>query len=632
MAKKQFKAESKRLLDMMINSIYTNQEIFLREIISNASDALDKRYYLSLTNPDMKVDKSDLKITIERHKDTRRLVIEDTGIGMTSEELEKNLGTIARSGSAEFKAQLEKANDNTDIIGQFGVGFYSAFMVAKRILVETHSATEAQAHSWTSSGEDGYIISDIEKPEIGTRITLDLKDDTDDIKYSDYLEEFKIRDLVKKYSDYVRYPIEMSVTKHTPDPTDENKTIDTEEVETLNSMTPLWKKQKSSITKEEYNEFYKSKFNDWEDPQKVIHYNVEGNVSYTAMLYIPSRTPYNFYYSDYEEGIQLYSHNVFIMDKVKDLIPDYYRFVQGIIDSDDLSLNISRELLQQNRQVQLLSKSIEKKIHSALEDMLKNEREEYEKFFDNFGLNLKYGIYSNYGMNKDKLQDLLLFKSSKDGKYVTLKEYTERMPETQKSIYYAVGKSVEEIERMPVSEKLRKKNIEVLYFLDERDEFVSGILGTYADKPFQSVSKGDLDLDSEEEKKALEEKATENKDMLDAMKEDLKDKVTEVRISSRLSENDPVCITAAEGVSLEMEKYMSQDPMNGGNGPKASKILEINPDHPIFAKLKEVYKDNPEQLKDYADVLFNQAMLIQGLPIDDPVGYARKIAELLVKA
>lgn len=632
MTKKQFKAESKRLLDMMINSIYTNQEIFLREIISNASDALDKRYYLSLTNPDMKVDKSDLKITIERHKDTRQLVIEDTGIGMTSEELEKNLGTIARSGSAEFKAQLEKANDNTDIIGQFGVGFYSAFMVAKRILVETHSATEAQAHSWTSSGEDGYIISDIEKPEIGTRITLDLKDDTDDIKYSDYLEEFKIRDLVKKYSDYVRYPIEMSVTKHTPDPTDENKTIDTEEVETLNSMTPLWKKQKSSITKEEYNEFYKSKFNDWEDPQKVIHYNVEGNVSYTAMLYIPSRTPYNFYYSDYEEGIQLYSHNVFIMDKVKDLIPDYYRFVQGIIDSDDLSLNISRELLQQNRQVQLLSKSIEKKIHSALEDMLKNEREEYEKFFDNFGLNLKYGIYSNYGMNKDKLQDLLLFKSSKDGKYVTLKEYTERMPETQKSIYYAVGKSVEEIERMPVSEKLRKKNIEVLYFLDERDEFVSGILGTYADKPFQSVSKGDLDLDSEEEKKALEEKATENKDMLDAMKEDLKDKVTEVRISSRLSENDPVCITAAEGVSLEMEKYMSQDPMNGGNGPKASKILEINPDHPIFAKLKEVYKDNPEQLKDYADVLFNQAMLIQGLPIDDPVGYARKIAELLVKA
>lgn len=632
MAKKQFKAESKRLLDMMINSIYTNQEIFLREIISNASDALDKRYYLSLTNPEMKVDKNDLKITIERHKDTRQLVIEDTGIGMTAEELEKNLGTIARSGSAEFKAQLEKANDNTDIIGQFGVGFYSAFMVAKRILVETHSATEAQAHSWTSSGEDGYIISDIEKPEIGTRITLDLKDDTDDIKYSDYLEEFKIRDLIKKYSDYVRYPIEMSVTKHTPDPTDENKTIDTEEVETLNSMTPLWKKQKSSITKEEYNEFYKSKFNDWEDPQKVIHYNVEGNVSYTAMLYIPSRTPYNFYYSDYEEGIQLYSHNVFIMDKVKDLIPDYYRFVQGIIDSDDLSLNISRELLQQNRQVQLLSKSIEKKIHSALEDMLKNEREEYEKFFDNFGLNLKYGIYSNYGMNKDKLQDLLLFKSSKDGKYITLKEYTERMPENQKSIYYAVGKSVDEIERMPVSEKLRKKNIEVLYFLDERDEFVSGILGTYADKPFQSVSKGDLDLDSEEEKKALEEKASENKDMLDAMKEDLKDKVTEVRISSRLSESDPVCITAAEGVSLEMEKYMSQDPMNGGNGPKASKILEINPDHPIFAKLKEVYKENPDQLKDYADVLFNQAMLIQGLPIDNPVEYARKIADLLVKA
>lgn len=632
MAKKQFKAESRRLLDLMINSIYTNQEIFLREIISNASDALDKRYYLSLTDPNQKVERSDLKITIERHKDTRQLVIEDNGIGMTAEELEKNLGTIAKSGSAEFKAQLEKANDNTDIIGQFGVGFYSAFMVAKRILVETRSVNDTQAHSWTSSGEDGYVISEIDKPEAGTRITLDLKDDTDDIKYSDYLEEFKIRDLIRKYSDYVRYPIQMMVTKHTPDPTDDKKTIDTEEMETLNSMIPLWKKQKSSITKEEYNEFYKSKFNDWEDPQKVIHYNVEGNISYTALLYIPSRTPYNFYYSDYQEGIQLYSHNVFIMDKVKDLIPECYRFVQGIIDCDDLSLNISREMLQQNRQVQLLSKSIEKKIHSALEDMLKNDREGYEKFFDNFGLNLKYGIYSNYGMNKDKLQDFLLFRSSKEGKYVTLKEYTDRMGKDQKAIYYAVGKSIEEIDRMPVSKKLKEKNIEMLYFLDERDEFVSGILGTYAEKPFQSISKGDLDLDSEEEKKALEEKATENKDLLEKLKEDLKDQVTDVRISSRLGADDPVCITAADGVSLEMEKYMSQDPMNAGKGPKASKILEINADHPIFAKLQEVMKNDPDRLKDYAEVLFNQAMLIQGLPIEDPVEYARKIAELLVKA
>lgn len=631
MAKKQFKAESKRLLDLMINSIYTNQEIFLREIISNASDALDKRYYLSLTGGADKINRDDLKITIERHKDTRQLVIEDNGVGMTAEELEKNLGTIAKSGSAEFREQLEKANDNTDIIGQFGVGFYSAFMVAKRILVETHSVKEDQAHSWTSSGDDGYVISDIDKPEIGTRITLDLKDDTDDIHYGDYLEEYRVRELVKKYSDYVRYPIMMNVTKHIPDPTDENKTIDTEEIETLNSMIPLWKKKKADIKEEEYNEFYKSKFNDWEDPQKVIHYSLEGNISYTALLYIPSTTPYNFYYADYEQGIQLYSHNVFIMDKVKNLIPDYYRFVQGVIDCDDLSLNISREILQQNRQVQMLSKSIEKKIHSALEDMLKNEREKYEKFFDNFGLNLKAGIFSSYGANNEKLQDFLLFRSSKEGKYVTLKEYTDRMGKDQKAIYYAVGRSVEDIERMPVMEKLRKKDIEVLYFLDERDEFVSGTINTYAEKQFQSVSKGDLDLDTEEEKKAREEKAQANKEMLEAIKTDLGDRVSEVRISSRLSENDPVCLSAAEGVSLEMEKYLANDPMSNGRGPKASKILEINPDHPIFAKLQSVYQENPDLLKDYADVLFNQAMLIQGLPIEDPAAYARKIADLLVR-
>ena len=632
MAKKQFKAESRRLLDLMINSIYTNQEIFLREIISNASDALDKRYYLSLTEGNEKISRDSLKITIERNKDARQIVIEDNGVGMTEEELENNLGTIAKSGSAEFRAQLEKANDNTDIIGQFGVGFYSAFMVARRILVETHSVKDGTAHSWTSSGEDGYVISEIDKPEIGTRITLDLKEDTDDIKYSDYLEEYKIHELIRKYSDYVRYPIEMAVTKHIPDPTDEEKTIDTEEIETLNSMIPLWKKKKSEIKDEEYNEFYKSKFNDWEDPQKVIHYNVEGNISYTALLYIPSRTPYNFYSSEYRQGIQLYSHNVFIMDNVKDLIPDYYRFVQGVIDCDDLSLNISREILQQNRQVQLLSRSIEKKIHSTLEDMLKNDRENYEKFYENFAWDLKFGVYNNYGANKEKLQDFLLFRSSKEGKYVTLKEYVERMSKDQKAIYYAVGKSVEEIERKPVMEKLREKDIEVLYFLDERDEFVTGMIHTYAEKQFQSVSNGDLDLESEEEKKEREEKAEANKDMLTAIKEDLGDKVSEVRISSRLGENDPVCLSAAEGVSMEMEKYMANDPLSNGHGPKASKILEINASHPIFNKLQSVYSENPELLKDYAEVLFNQAMLIQGLPIEDPAAYARKIAELLVKA
>lgn len=629
MAKRQFKAESKRLLGLMINSIYTNKDIFLRELISNASDALDKRHYMSLTDKDHPVDPKDLKITIERHKDTRQLVIEDTGIGMTDQELEKNLGTIAKSGSAEFREEIEKASKDTDIIGQFGVGFYSAFMVAKRIVVESHSALSDKAYSWTSSGEDGYVISEIDKPEIGTRITLDLKDDTDDEKYSEYLEEYKIRELIKKYSDYVRYPIQMLVTKHVPDPADKDKTIDTEELEILNSMIPLWKKPKNEIKPEDYNEFYKANFDDWEDPQKVIHYNVEGAVSYTALLFIPSRIPYNFYYSDYEPGLKLYSHNVFIMDKVKELVPPYYRFVKGLVDSDDLNLNISREILQQDRQVKALARSIETKIHSALEDMLKNDREGYEKFFDNFGLNLKSGIVSDYGMNKDKLQDLLIFRSSKEGKYVTLKEYTDRMPADQKAIYYAVGKTIDDIKRLPAMKKVEEKGYEVLYFLDERDEFVSGTLQAYEGKNFQSVNKGDLDLDTEEEKKAKEEKTEANKDMLKAMKDALGDKVKDVRISSRLTD-DPVCVVADEGVSLEMEKYLANDPMN--QGIKASKILEINPDHPIFAKLQKVYADDKDKIGEYADVLLDQALLMQGLPIDDPAEYTKKITELLVKA
>ena len=629
MAKKQFKAESKRLLSLMINSIYTNKEIFIRELVSNASDALDKKHYVSLTDHEHTSDDQPLKITIERHKDTRQLVIEDTGIGMTAEELENNLGTIAKSGSAEFKAAMDKADENTDIIGQFGVGFYSAFMVADKITVETKNIHDEKGHTWVSSGEDGYTITENEKTNTGTRITLDLKADTDDENYSDYLEEYVIRRLIKKYSDYVRYPIEMEVEKAIPDPTDKDKTITTTEVETLNSMTPLWKKAKSSITKDEYNEFYKAKFNDWEDPAKVIHYNVEGTVSYTALLYIPSKTPYNFYYSDFEPGLELYSKGVFIMDKAKDLIPDYYRFVTGLVDSDDLNLNISREILQQDRQVRAIAKSIETKVHSALEDMLKNEREDYEKFFDNFGLNLKYGIYKDYGMNKEKLQDLILFKSSKEDKYVTLKEYTDRMKEEQKSIYYACGTSIEEINRNPVMAKLREKEYEVLYFLDERDEFVASIMQNYAEKPFQNISKGDLDLDSEEEKKAKEEKTEANKDMLSAMKEDLGDKVKEVRISSRLNE-DPVIIVSDEGVSLEMEKYLSQDPNN--RGIKASKILEINPDHPVFKVLQDAYTNDKDALKEYTEVLYDQALLVQGLPIEDPALYARKVADLMVKA
>lgn len=629
MAKKQFKAESKRLLSLMIHSIYTNKMIFLRELISNASDALDKKHYLSLTDHDLIKDDQPLKITIERHPDTRQLVIEDTGIGMTADELENNLGTIAKSGSAEFKEAIDKADTDTDIIGQFGVGFYSAFMVADKITVETKSAKEEKGHTWVSDGDEGYTIEDNDKILSGTRITLDLKADTDDENYSTFLEEYKIRELIKKYSDYVRYPIEMEVEKSAPDPTDKDKTITTTEIETLNSMVPLWKKAKSSITPEEYNEFYKAKFNDWEDPQKVIHYNVEGNVSYTALLFIPGKTPYNFYYSDFEPGLQLYSRGVFIMDKAKDLIPDYYRFVTGLVDSEDLNLNISREILQQDRQVKTIAKSIETKIHSALEDMLKNDREEYEKFFDNFGLNLKYGIYANYGMNKEKLQDLILIRSSKESKYVTFKEYVDRMPEKQKNIYYACGRSIDEIERNPIMAKVKEKGYEVLYFLDERDEFMAGMMQNYDGKTFQNISKGDLDLDSEDEKKAKEEKTEENKDMLTAIKDELGDKVKEVRISSRLKE-DPVIIVSDEGVSLEMEKYLSQDPNN--RGIKASKILEINPEHPIFKVLQDAYANDKDTLNKYADVLYDQALLVQGLPIEDPAAYTRKITELMVKA
>ncbi len=630
MAKKQFKAESKRLLEMMINSIYTNKEIFLRELISNASDALDKRWYLVLTDDTQKVDKDDLKIRLTRNEQDRTLVIEDTGIGMTDKEMENNLGTIARSGSAEFRQQLEEGAENIDIIGQFGVGFYSAFMVSSKIVVESRKAGTDEAFCWTSTGQDGYTITPCEKETPGTKITLWLKEDTEDEKYSEYLEEYTLRNLVKKYSDYVRYPIIMEVSKSIPDPSDDKNDIITQEDETLNSMVPLWKKQKSEITDEEYNEFYKSKFNDWQDPQKVIHYSVEGNLSYTALLFIPAKAPYDFYNADYKSGLQLYSKGVFIMDKAKDLVPECFRFVTGLIDSDDLNLNISREILQQDRQVKALASSVEKRIQRTLEDMLKNDREAYEKLFDNFGLNIKYDIYRSFGANKEKLQDLLLYRSNKDGSYVTLKEYTERMPEDQKNIYFASGTSVEDIEKLPALEKVRDKGYEILYFLDAVDEFVISMMNDYNEKPFRSVSKGDLDLDSEEEKKEREEKAEENKDMLTMMKEAIGSRVSDVRISSRLKD-DPVVLVSDEGMSIEMEKVLSQNPDNRGM-MKAVKILEINPDHPVFETLKKVYETDQEKLKEYAGVLYDQACLIEGLPIDDPVEYARKITDLMVQA
>ena len=627
MAKKQFKAESKRLLELMINSIYTNREIFLRELISNASDALDKRYFEGLTDKSKNVSKKDLWIKITPDKENRTLTIEDTGIGMNAQELESNLGTIARSGSAEFREALEKNTSKIDIIGQFGVGFYSAFMVAKKVTVESRPAGSEEAYRWVSSGEDGYTIAKTEKDSVGTRIILELKDDTDEETYSEFLEEWKIRELVKKYSDYVRYPIKMDVTKSIPDPTDETKTIDTVEEETLNSMVPLWKKNRNKISEEDYNEFYKSTFSDWEEPQKHLHYNVEGNISYTALLYIPGKTPFNFYNTDYESGLRLYSKGVFILDNAKDLLPECYRFMKGLVDSDDLNLNISREILQQDRQVKALAKSIDTKITKMLEDMLEKEREEYEKFFDNFGLNLKYSIYKSYGTLKNKLQDFLLYRSSNEGNYTTLKEYVSRMKEGQNEIYYACGATIDEIEKLPVLAKVKSKGYEILYFTDSIDEFVIRMMMNYDDKQFRSVTEAGLDLDSEEEKKAREATAEENKEMLEAMKNALGENVSEVRISSRLTD-DPVCLVADQGMSIEMEKVLSQDPMN--RGMKATKILEINPNHPIFAKLKEVFAAKPEALNDYADILYTQALLIEGLPIDDPADYARRIVSLMV--
>lgn len=630
MAKKQFKAESKRLLNLMVNSIYTNKEIFLRELISNASDALDKRWYLSLTDDAKRINQDDLWIKIIRNKDNRQLIIEDSGIGMDKDELEKNLGTIAKSGSADFKEQIDKSTEsNVDIIGQFGVGFYSAFMVAKKVTVESRSVNSETAYRWQSEGDDGYTISECEKAEPGTIITLDLKEDTDDVNYSEYLEEYKIRELVKKYSDYVRYPIKMMVTKSVPDPTDDKKTIDTQEEETLNSMIPLWKKNKKEITPEEYNEFYKSKFNDWQDPQKVLHFKVEGTISYTAMLFLPSKAPFDFYNTDFQSGLQLYSKGVFIMDKAKDLIPDCYRFMTGIVDSEDLSLNISREILQQDTQVKALAKSLDKKITAFLSDMEKDERQEYEKFFDNFGLNLKYSIYKTFGADKDKLQNLLLYRSSKEDKYVTLKEYVERMPADQKNIYYVCGSSIDDIKKLPVMAAVQDKGYEVLYLTDTVDEFVIRMMQNYDGKDFKSITDADTDFQSEDEKKETEKKADENKDLLAAMKDALGNQVKEVRISARLKD-DPVCLSADEGMSIEMEKVLSQNPAN--KGMKAEKILEINPNHPIFAKLQTVYKDNPAALKDYAEVLYDQARLIEGLPIEDPAAYAKKIVNMMVNS
>lgn len=625
MEKKQFKTESKRLLDLMINSIYTNREIFLRELISNASDALDKRHYLSITDDSQRLEKDELKIELSIDKENRTLTITDTGIGMTQEELENNLGTIAHSGSLEFKKKLEEASD-IDIIGQFGVGFYSAFMVAKQITVNSKSCHCDQAYRWESTGEDGYIITLSDKFTNGTEIILTLKDNTENENYDEYLETYTLKKLIKKYSDYVRYPIGMMVeTSHKKEDSDE--VVTDLEHQIINSMIPLWKRNKKDVTEEEYNDFYQSKFFAFDEPAKTIHYSLEGNVSYSALLYIPAKAPYNFYSSEYEPGLQLYCKGVFIMDKAKDLLPSYFRFVKGLVDSNDLNLNISREILQQDRQMKTMAKSIEKKIKGGLEDLLKNNRDKYEEFFSSFGLQLKYGLYEDFGSHKDTLQNLILFKSSLEEKYVTLKEYTERMKENQELIYYACGKSIEQINQLPQMERLKDKGYEVLYFLDEVDEFAVMAMQDFEGKKFKSIAQGDLNLDSEEEKQEIEKKKEENKDLLTAMKEALNGAVADVRISSRLKTH-PVCLVSDEGISLEMEKVLAQNPDNPGI--KASRILEINPNHPIFETMQQL-KENEETIKEYTSILYNQALLIEGLTIDNPVEYANQICSLMSK-
>ena len=627
MKEKQFKAESKRLLDLMINSIYTNKEIFLRELISNASDALDKRYYNSMTQKKETVDRDKLNVKISLDKENKILTIEDNGCGMNKEELENNLGTIAKSGSLAFKEAQEK-QDDVEIIGQFGVGFYSCFMVSSDVTVISKSLDDEQAYKWHSKGVEGYTIEPYEKDEIGTKIILKIKDDTEDEKYSRYLEEFVIKNLVKKYSDYIRYPILMDVEHEKLKEGSKDEYEKVKETETLNSMVPLWKKKKSEIKQEEYDSFYTSKFSDFSKPQKVIHTQAEGTFSYNALLFIPSHLPYDFYTKEYEKGLQLYSNGVLIMEKCAELLPDYFGFVKGLVDSPDLSLNISREMLQHDRQLKTLAKNIEKKINAELTKMLNSDRDEYIKFFNNFGSQLKYGAYDNYGMDKDKLKDLLMFYSSTDKKLTTLKEYVSRMKEDQKDIYYACGETLDKIDMLPQVEKVKEKGYEILYLTENIDEFVVQSLMNYDEKKFTNICTNELDLDTEEEKEKLKKENEENKDMFDAMKEAIKDEVQLVRFTHRLK-NHPVCLTSEGAISLEMEKVINAMPTD--QNVKAQKVLEINEEHPIANKLKELYKEDKEKLKDYTKILYSQARLIEGMSVENPTEISNLICDIMAK-
>ena len=631
MEQKQFKAESKRLLDMMIHSIYTHKEIFLRELISNASDAIDKLYFKSLTDDKVGLAKDDFAIWISADKDSRTLKITDNGIGMTAEELENNLGTIANSGSLKFKTE-NKLDEDNQIIGQFGVGFYSAFMVAKKVTVITKAYGSDVAYRWESEGVDGYTISEDDKASVGTEIILELLDDTDDEKYGEFLDTYRLKGLITKYSDYIRFPIKMEVTHSRPvEQSEEDKEAGKSpefeeyiEIETLNSMVPLWKKSKSELKEEDYKHFYTEKFYDYNEPLKYSHVVNEGVPSYNALLYIPSKAPYDFYSKEFEKGLQLYSNGVLIMDKCADLLPDYFCFVKGLVDSEDLSLNISREMLQHDRQLKVIAKSIEKTVSSELKKMLKNDRENYEKFWNEFGVQLKFGVYSGYGMNKDKLQDLLLFTSSQ-GKLVTLDEYVTAMLEEQKFIYYATGESVARIEQLPQTELVKDKGFEILYLTDNVDEFALKMLMNYKEKEFKNVSSDDLGIENTEKQEEVKAKEEENADMLKSMADFLGESVSKVVLSKRLKSH-PVCISSEGEITLEMEKVLNSMP--GDQKVKAQRVLEINPDHEIFGKLTAVSSDS-EKLGKYAKLLYTQALLIEGMPVENPVEFSNLICELM---
>ncbi|WP_216827554.1 molecular chaperone HtpG [Alkalihalobacterium elongatum] len=626
MAKKQFQAESKRLLEMMINSIYSQKEIFLRELISNSSDAIDKIYYKALTDDSLQFEKDNYYIKIEADKESRTLKITDTGIGMTKEELENNLGTIAKSGSLAFKNENE-LKDGHDIIGQFGVGFYSAFMVADVVTVTTRALGSDVAYKWESEGADGYTIEEAQKDTIGTEIILTIKENTEDETYDEYLEEYRLKGIIKKYSDFIRYPIKMEVTSQRPKEGSENNEFEEfKEEQTINSMVPIWRKNKNELTDEDYENFYQEKHYGFDKPLKHIHISVDGAIRYNAILFIPEKMPFDFYSPEFEKGFELYSSGVLIMNKCADLLPDYFSFVKGMVDSEDLSLNISREILQHDRQLKLIAKNIKNKIKSQLQSLLKDEREKYEQFFETFGRQLKYGVYSDFGQHKEDLQDLIMFYSSKEKKLVTLAEYVERMPEDQKYIYYASGDSHDRIEKLPQTEIVLDKGYEILYFTDEIDEFAIKMLMSYKEKEFKSVSSGDLGIDEENENQT-ETEQSENKELFDYMKDILSGKVKDVRASKRLKSH-PVCISTEGEVSIEMEKILKAMPNN--QNVQADKVLEININHDVFKSLKDAFVQDKDKLTLFTNLLYNQALLIEGLPIQDPVEFTNDICKVMV--